>query len=87
MQCLLDLVSVYNQVKALTVTNGIHAAAFGGETITKGMYSVASALSIASVLTLDTQGDPDAVFVFKANGAINAGAGTTISLINGTTSK
>jgi hypothetical protein len=63
---------------------GTHAAAFGGgETLTPGVYSIAAAGSIGTILNLDGQGDPNAFFIIKFAGAFTVGAGATVNLING----
>jgi len=60
-----------------------HSSVFGlGETIGPGIYSVASAVSISGTLTLDAQGDPDAMFIFKIYGALNSIAETKVLLEN-----
>ena len=62
-----------------TITN--HAAVFGnGETVGPGIYYVGSAVEISGTLTLDAQGDPDAMFIFKISGALNSVPNTTVLL-------
>lgn len=79
-----DLISTYNQLFSFTPTNSIHAPAFGsGETLTKGIYAIAGAGSVAGNLTLDAEGNPDAIFIFKIGGAFTTGAATHVFLING----
>lgn len=83
-QCSTDLMSAFSQLSATTATNTSHTPAFGaGETLFAGVYSIGGAASIAGTLTLDAQGDPNAVFIFKAGGALTTGASSTIILING----
>jgi hypothetical protein len=84
-QCLVDLVDVYYQLQAIPINFTDHNFNFGGgETILPGKYSVGSAIAVAGILTLDGGGNPDAIFIFKALGAINTYVGTTIVLTNGT---
>jgi hypothetical protein len=79
-----DLELVIHQLNSLTTTNSVHAAVFGnGETILSGVYYIAGAASLAGNLTLDGGGNPDSIFVIKANGALAAGAGTNVILTNG----
>ena len=67
----------------LEATIANHGSVFGlGETIGPGIYSVASAVSISGTLTLDAQGDPDAMFIFKIYGALNSIAETKVLLEN-----
>lgn len=83
-QGLLDLNTAYNQINAMTATNTSHIPAMGsGETLTPGVYLFPAAASLAAVLNLDAQGNPDAVFVFKIGGAFAIGAVSTIVLKNG----
>ena len=82
-QTAIDLLTAYNQLNSLSVTNSGHAAVFGnGETLTPGVYSIAAAASMAGTLTLDGQNDPNSKFVFKIGAAFNTGAGATVLLTN-----
>lgn len=83
-QCLNDLQSAYSTLMITTTTNSTHAPAFGsGETLYPGVYAIAAAASIAGTLILDGQGNSNAVFIFKINGAFSTGASTTVVLTNG----
>ncbi len=83
-QGVIDLDAAYKKLMAVPVTNAAHTITFGsGETLLPGVYSTAAALSIAGVLTLDGGGDPNALFIFKSAGAVNAAAGVSIVLTNG----
>ena len=60
------------------------ASQLGGTTKTHGVYNTADGeLGIAGTLTLDAQGDPDAVFVFKAASTLITSNNSNVSLING----
>jgi hypothetical protein len=85
-QCRYDLFRTYIHLNDLFVTHpGTHAPAFGGgETITPGVYSTGGAGSVGGNLTLDGGGNPNAYFVIKFNGALTLGAGSTVTLTNGT---
>ncbi|MFT5860695.1 MAG: hypothetical protein ACI865_002809 [Flavobacteriaceae bacterium] len=87
-QARIDLLQVYIHLSDIFVTQpGTHIPAFGGgETIAPGVYSVGGAGSITGTLNLDGEGDPDAVFILKFDGALSAGVGSEIVLINGTRS-
>jgi len=58
----------------------LSAAAYelGGTTLTSGVYKIGAAATLASPVTLDAEGDPDAVFIIQIVGAF----GTTASLGN-----
>ena len=82
-QAAIDLQSVYTQLSSVAVTNTTHAAEFGGETLLPGVYSIAAAGSAAGIITLDAQGDPNALFIIKFGAAFSTGATTTVVLANG----
>jgi len=83
-QARIDLLNVYIHLNDLPISN-THAAAFGGnESITPGVYVIPGAGSIGGTLVLDGQGNTDAAFVIKFEGAMTVGAGTTLILANGT---
>lgn len=82
-QAALDLTAALAQLTATVTTDASHAPAFGSETLTPGIYAIGGAGSIAGTLTLDGEGDPNALFVFKIGGAFTTAAGATVILING----
>jgi hypothetical protein len=87
-QCRIDLLRLYIHLNDIFVTfPGTHAAAFGaGETITSGVYSIPSAGSLGTTITLDGEGDSDAFFIIKYQGAMTVGVNAEVILINGTQS-
>lgn len=54
----------------------------GGSTLLPGVYS-AGTFGITNTLTLDAQGDPNAVFVFTAASTLITASDSSVSLING----
>ena len=82
-EAVVDLAYAYAQIKLLPNTVTGHLAAFGNETLLKGVYYTATAGSLAGTITLDAQGDSDAIFVFKFNGAFSAAAQSKVILKNG----
>ena len=78
-----DVDAIYSQLINLPNTD-THPLVFGNdEILTSGVYGVLGAASIAGKLTLDGEGDPNALFVIKSIGAFSTGAGTEVILING----
>jgi hypothetical protein len=58
-----------------------HGLTFGsGETLTSGVYDVVGAPSIAGILTLDGEGDPNSVFIIRGSGAFTTGVGAVVVL-------
>lgn len=82
-QAKIDLQAAWYYLDTLHPTS-THGPVFGsGETLYKGVDTVAAAGSIAGVLTLDAQGDSNAVFIIKTGGALTTAASATIKLTNG----
>jgi hypothetical protein len=83
-----DLNLIYTDIMAIPATSSSHPLVFGsGETLSAGIYDITGAASIAGTLTLDGGGDPDALFVIRATGAFNTGAGVVVTLVNEATAK
>ena len=83
-QAVLDLNYAYDQLMAIPNTELGHAPAFGsGETVNSGVYYIGGAGSLAGTITLDGENNPDAIFVFKFNGAFSVAAQSKVILTNG----
>ncbi|HSV40141.1 MAG TPA: ice-binding family protein, partial [Nocardioidaceae bacterium] len=76
------LLDAYNYLSGLTPTANI-AGDLGGRTVTSGIYYSAAALALTGILTLDAQGDPNAIFIFQVGAAVNTAAASSMNLING----
>jgi len=59
------------------------AAELGGQTLAPGIYNQAGPMLVTGVLTLDAQGDPNAVWVFQAGSDLTVEPGSSVSLVNG----
>jgi hypothetical protein len=77
-----DLTIAYNDAAGRTPPTAVPAE-LGGLTLTPGVYRNASALRLTGALTLDAQGNPDAVFVFQAGSTLTTASGSRMTLING----
>lgn len=83
-QAALDLMSAYNALIVIPATVTDHMAAFGaGETLNAGVYTIAGAGTLAGNLTLDGQGNANAVFIFRFGAAFSTAAASSVILING----
>lgn len=79
-----DLSTLYDELFDTAPTVSDHPLTFGtGEILLPGIYNVGGAISIAGTLTLDGQGNENALFIIKTPGALNAAAYAKIVLING----
>lgn len=77
-----DLLAAYNDAAARTPKAGF-AGDNNGRTYTPGIYHTTAAFALTGTMTLDGQGDPNAVFIFQVDAALNTAAASQISLING----
>lgn len=78
-----DLAIAYNDAVSRTTT-AVVSDQLGGTTKTTGVYeSVAGTFDITGDLTLDAQGDPNAVFIFKTTTTLITGASSMVNLANG----
>lgn len=67
-----DLITAYNDAAGLTEDAVTVAGNIGGQTLTPGLYKSTSDLEISSGdLTLDAQGDSNAIFTFQIASALN----------------
>jgi hypothetical protein len=78
-----DLTTAYNDAAALAATATIPVE-LGGTTETPGVYvSPAGTFGITGTLTLNAQGNPAAVFVFKAASTLITASASNVKLVNG----
>lgn len=79
-----DLLTAYNDAAGRTVdvtyTGGFDLV---GLTLTSGVYNDASSLFLSGTLTLDAQGNPDAVWIFQAGSTLITASDSLVNLING----
>lgn len=77
-----DLVTAYDDAAGRTNVTRI-ATELGGKTLYPGVYdSEDGVFQITGTLTLDAQGDPDGVFIFKTASTLNTAVGSNIELEN-----
>lgn len=79
-----DLVTAYNDAAGRPATVIYPAASeLGGLTLLPGVHQDSSSFAITGTLTLDAQGDSNAVWIFQAGSTLITAASSTVSLING----
>jgi gliding motility-associated-like protein len=84
-QCQADLTTAVNQLNSTTPNFFPPIPIIGnGDTLRAGVYSITnSTISLSGNLILDGQGNPNAVFIFKLQGALSSNTNTKVKLING----
>ena len=78
-----DLTTAYNNA-AGQAPSGTVSADLGGQRLTPGVYRSASSLGLTGALTLDAQGDANAVFIFQAGSTLTTASASSVNLVNGT---
>lgn len=82
-KALADLAVAYDDAAARTLCMQTLPAALGGLTRMPGLYRSIGAVAITGDLTLDAQGDSDAVFLFQIQGALTPSDSSRVLLTNG----
>jgi hypothetical protein len=77
-----DVTTAYNalagQACGTTLTGDL-----GGRTLVAGVYCFASSAQLTGTLTLDAQGNPNAVFIFQVGSTLTTASNASVVLING----
>jgi hypothetical protein len=76
-----DLTTAYNNA-AGQASDAAVGAELGGQVLTPGVYTASSSTQITGTLTLDAQGDPEAVFIFQVGSALTAASNSRVLLLN-----
>jgi LPXTG-motif cell wall-anchored protein len=75
------LTTAYNDAAGRTPVTSVPAD-LGGQTLTEGVYG-GPTLGLTGTVTLDAQGNPNAVFIFQAASTLITASNSTVALING----
>jgi hypothetical protein len=78
-----DLTVAYNACAGAAVTVTLTGQDLGGQTLTPGVYFFAASAPLNGVLTLDAQGNPNAVFIFQIGSTLLAAINSSVNVING----
>lgn len=78
-----DLTVAYNQLNAV-IPNYFPSPLLGnGQVLLPGTYAIGQSATLNNILTLDGQGNEDAVFIFQIQGSFSSSAGAQVLLTNG----
>ncbi len=77
-----DLVIAYNAAAGQASDASI-SGDLGGQTLKPGVYKADSSILLTGPLTLDAEGDPDAVFLFQIGSTLTTATSSSVNLING----
>lgn len=83
-QGIADLTTAYNDAAGRSLCAVSVSGNLGGQTLPPGLYKSTNSLEVSSGdLTLDAQGDADAVFIFQAASTLTTTSGRQVVLVNG----
>jgi hypothetical protein len=80
-----DLTIAYNTAAGLTPTMTLTGKDLGGLTLTPGVYFFASSAQLTGMLTLNTLGNPNALFVFQIGNTLTTASNSSVVFINSLT--
>jgi type VI secretion system secreted protein VgrG len=83
MQAHADLQTAYNFAAAETGATDLTGQNLGGLSLTPGVYSFSSSAQLTGALTLNTLGNPNAVFVFQIGSTLTTASSASVNFING----
>ncbi|MBL8887850.1 MAG: DUF3494 domain-containing protein [Phycisphaerales bacterium] len=78
-----DSLTAFNALASMAPTTILTGINLGGLTLTPGVYFFASSAFLTGTLTLDAQGDPDALFVFQTVSTLISASNSSVLTING----
>jgi type VI secretion system secreted protein VgrG len=79
-----DLTTAYNTLAGQACTQDLTGQDLGTVgVLTPGVYCFSSSAQLTGALTLNAQGNANAVFIFKIGSTLTTATGATVSLING----
>lgn len=81
-QAQLDAALAYTVLASLALTQNLSGQDLGGLTLTPGVYRFNSSAQLTGALTLDFQGDPNALFVFQIGSTLTTASAASVQTIN-----
>jgi ice-binding like protein len=78
-----DVTLAYDELTASVCDVVLTGMDLGGLTLTPGVYCFSASAPLNGAVTLDGQGNPDAVFVFQIGSTLLAALGSSVQLVNG----
>ncbi|GEO07078.1 hypothetical protein AAE02nite_47420 [Adhaeribacter aerolatus] len=76
-----DLTIAYNTAATQAATQNLTGQNLGGKTLKPGVYKFNGNAALTGTLSLDNDGNPDAIFIFQVDGNLLASNSATIDLL------
>jgi hypothetical protein len=83
MQAQSDLITAFNFAAGEPCGSVLTGQDLGGLTLTSGVYCFASSAQLTGTLTLNAQGNPNAVFVFQIGSTLTTASSSSVVFTNG----
>lgn len=78
-----DVTTAYNALAGQPCNSNLTGQDLGGKTLTAGVYCFSTSAQLTGTLTLNAQGNADAVFIFKMGSTLTTASGSSVVMING----
>jgi Flp pilus assembly protein TadG len=78
-----DLTTTYVNLANQACNTDLTGQDLGGKTLTPGVYCFSTSAQLTGTLSLDAQGNPNAVFIFKIGSTLTTASASSVLLING----
>src|ERR1700674_2465699 len=78
-----DATTVYDNLAGQACTRDMTGQDLGGKTLIAGVYCFSSSAQLTGPLTLDAQGNANAVFIFQMGSTLTTASASSVVLING----
>ena len=83
MQAQSDLTTAYNFAAGEPCGSNLTGTDLGGLSLTSGVYCFSSSAQLTGTLTLNAQGNPNAVFLFQIGSTLTTASSSSVVFING----
>jgi type VI secretion system secreted protein VgrG len=78
-----SITAAWNNLTGQACTQNLTGQDLGGLTLTSGVYCFDTSAQLTGTLTLNAQGNPNAVFIFKTGSSVTTASGSSVVMING----